>query len=99
MSILIPETPMGRGWADIYIIRRTVRFGFDLLELRKLYGLSKTKQRERLMGCIVYSPHWFRTVPPFVVTEENYILTLTWGFRRCSFRQSGQCEGLNKWNE
>ena len=29
----------------------------------------------------------------------NYILTLTWGFRRCSFRQSGQCEGLNKWNE
>lgn len=29
----------------------------------------------------------------------NYILTLTWGFQRCSFRQSGQCEGLNKWNE
>ena len=32
-----------------------------MLELRKLYGLSKTKQRERLMGCIVYSPHWLQT--------------------------------------
>ena len=32
-----------------------------MLELRKLYGLSKTKQRKRLMGCIVYSPHWLQT--------------------------------------
>ena len=24
-------------------------------------GLSKTKQRERSMGCIVYSPHWLWT--------------------------------------
>ena len=30
----------------------TVRFGFDVLELRNLYGLSKAKQRERPMGCI-----------------------------------------------
>ena len=90
-------------WAEVgqtYIHKGvTVRFGFDLLELRKLYGLSKTKQRERLMGCIVYSPHWLRTVIPLVVRRVNYILTLTWGFWRCSFRQSGQCEGLNKWNE
>ena len=57
------------------------------------------KQRERLMGSIVYSPYWFRTVIPLVVRRVNYILTLTWDFRRCSFRQSGQCEGLNKWNE
>lgn len=38
----------------LYIKGVTVRFGFDVLELRKLYGLSRTKQRERPMGCIVY---------------------------------------------
>ena len=46
------------------------------------------------MRCIIYSPYWLRTVLPFIVTRVNYILTLTWGFRRCSFRLTGQCEGL-----
>ena len=32
----------------------TVRFGFDVLELRNFNGKSKTKQRERLMRCIIY---------------------------------------------
>ena len=30
----------------------------------------------------------------FVVKSAFYILTLAWGFRRCSFRLAGQCEGL-----
>ena len=46
------------------------------------------------MGCIIYSPHWLRTIPLFVVKGAFYILTLAWGFRRCSFRLAGQCEGL-----
>ena len=46
------------------------------------------------MGCIIYSPHWLRTVLLFVVKSAFYILTLAWGFRRCSFRLAGQCEGL-----
>ena len=25
--------------------------------------------------------------------------TFTWGFHRCSFRQTGQCESLDTWNE
>ena len=39
----------------IYIKGVTVRFGFDVLELRTLYGLSKTKQRKRLMGVLYTS--------------------------------------------
>ena len=27
------------------------------------------------------------------------IYTHTWGFQRCSFRLTGQCEGLHAWNE
>ena len=45
--------------------------------------LSKTKQRERLMWCIIYSPHWLRAILSFVVIRAFYILTLAWGFRRC----------------
>ena len=30
MSILIPEAPMGRSWADIHMVKGVfVRFGFD----------------------------------------------------------------------
>ena len=36
----------------IYIKGVTVRFGFDVLELRNFECLSKTKQRERLMGVL-----------------------------------------------
>ena len=46
------------------------------------------------MRCIIYSPHWLRTIPLFVVKSAFYILTLAWGFRRCSFRLVGQCESL-----
>ena len=46
------------------------------------------------MRCIIYSPHWLRTILLFVVKSAFYILTLAWGFRRCSFRLVGQCESL-----
>ena len=46
------------------------------------------------MRCIIYSHHWLRTILSLVVMSAFYILTLAWDFRRCSFRQSGQCEGL-----
>ena len=35
------------------------------------------------MWCIIYSPHWLRTILSFVVKSAFYILTLAWGFRRC----------------
>ena len=46
------------------------------------------------MRCIIYCPHWLRTIQLFVVKSAFYILTLAWGFRRCSFRLVGQCESL-----
>ena len=56
---------------------------------------QKQSNAERLMRCIVYSPHWLRTILLLVVKSAFYILTLAWGFRRCSFRLTGQCEGLS----
>ena len=91
-------------WAEVgqtYIhIRRNCTLWFWLVRTSQTLNCSsKTKQRERLMGCIIYSSHWLRTILLFVVKGAFYILTLAWGFRRCSFRRTGQCEGLNKWNE
>ena len=56
---------------------------------------QKQSNAERLMRCIIYSSHWLRTILLFVVKSVFYILTLAWGFRRCSFRLTGQCEGLS----
>jgi len=57
--------------------------------------LLKTKQRGRPVGCI-YIVSW--TFPMAVCCGEVFghigIYTSSWGFRRCSFRQIGQCEGL-----
>ena len=47
---MLKPTNGQRRARHIYIKGVTVRFGFDLLELRTLYGKSKTKQPERLMG-------------------------------------------------
>lgn len=47
------------------------------------------------MRRIVYSPYWLRTILPFVVKSAFYVRTQAWGFRRCSFRLTGQCEGLS----
>ena len=59
------------------------RFGFDLLELRD-FQTDCQKQSNGNAPCDVYI-HLLYT-------------HLAWGFQRCSFRQSGQCEGLNRWN-
>ena len=46
------------------------------------------------MKCIIYSPIGFGRFCRLLSIRVIYIFTLAWGFRRCSFRQSGQCEGL-----
>ena len=58
------------------------RFGFDSLELRKL----KRSVKNKAAG----TPH--------VMIIHFRIYHLAWGFQRCSFRLTGQCEGLNEWN-
>ena len=84
-SIPIPEAPMGRGWADIYIVKGVSdALVLTIRELRKLICQSRTKQQGTSHGCIVYSPHWLRLHFAFVAKKGYlYTFTHTWGFRRC----------------
>ena len=66
-----------------------------MCELRNFSCLSRTKQRERPLGCIIYSRHCLQAILSFVGNMAYYIFASAWGFRRCSFRQTGQCEGLH----
>ena len=55
---------------------------------------QKQSNAERLMRCIVYILISFGCILHSLVGRIDYILTLAWGFRRCSFRLTGQCESL-----
>ena len=77
-SIPIPEAPMGRGWADIYIVKGVSdAFVLTIRELRKLICQSRTKQQETSHGCIVYSPYWLRLHFAFVA-KKGYLYTYTY---------------------
>ena len=54
-------------------------------ELRKLIDKSRTKQRERLMGCIYIQPLLAHCVF-FIVGQEGLLYTSTWGFQRCTLK-------------
>jgi len=47
------KAPRAEGWAYTYILKGvTVRFGFDALRTSQIPNeMSKTKQRERPLGC------------------------------------------------
>ena len=63
-------------------------------ELRKFNCKSKTKQC-RTPHEVYYIQHSFASDDSVVrCLSAFYILTLAWGFRRCSFRLVGQCESL-----
>ena len=78
MSIPIPEASMGRGWADIYIVKGVSdALVLTIRELRKLICQSRTKQQGTSHGCIVYSPHWLRLHFAFVA-KKGYLYTYTY---------------------
>ena len=80
---------MERRWGTLYIKGVTVRFGFDVLELRKLKQIVKNKATGTSYGVFIcHLLTWFNGL------SGGIIYSSAWGFRRCSFRQSGQCEGL-----
>ena len=63
MSIPIPEAPMGRGWADIHMVKA---FLYALVLTYRNLAVhdticQKQSNAERLMRCIIYCPHWLRT--------------------------------------
>lgn len=57
--------------------------------------LSKTKQCRTPHEVYYIRSSLASDVFCVVGKEGYYIFTLAWGFRRCSFRQEGQCEGLS----
>ena len=46
------------GGAHIYIKGVTVRFGFDVLELRNFRQIVKNKATGTPHGMFIYNPHW-----------------------------------------
>ena len=69
---------MGRGWADIYIVKGVSdALVLTIRELRKLICQSRTKQQETSHGCIVYSPYWLRSHFAFVA-KKGYLYTYTY---------------------
>ena len=47
---------MGRGWADIYLIKGVSgALVLTIRELRKLICQSRTKQQETSHGCVLYT--------------------------------------------
>ena len=52
----MPKASMGRGWADIYIVKGVSdALVLTIRELRKLICQSRTKQQETSHGCVLYT--------------------------------------------
>lgn len=72
---------MGRGWADIYIIKGVSdALVLTIRELRKLICQSRTKQQGTSHGCIVYSPYWLRLHFAFVAKRVFIYLHIRGAF-------------------
>lgn len=96
LCAIYPFAESPQGWGGlIHTLDKgvTVRFGFDDRRTSQLIDKSRTKQRGCPMGCIIYY-HRMQAARS-VSNGDDYIFTSAWGFRRCSFRLVGQCEGLS----
>ena len=76
----------------IYIKGVTERFGFDAIRISQIHRLVKNKATGTPQGCFIckLSVCLVRKAH----RRADYIQTSAWGFRRCSFRLTGQCESL-----
>lgn len=86
------------GVTTIHIEGVTVRFSFDVLELRKLSTSSQKQSNGTPYGMCFTQPslvlgRWLSEDFKGMMIDAS-----AWGFQRCSFRLEGQCEGLNTWN-
>ena len=102
-SVHLPEAP--RGWggeADYIHIRRNCTLWFwQCKNFANSNCSSKTKQRERLMGCmIIYYPRWLRTIFSFIAKRVAYIYVHWRGaFGVARFDLSGNARAFLSWNE
>ena len=99
-SLPLPKVIIGRGKVEIYIIRRNCTLWFWLVRTSQTLWIVKNKATGTPHGMYCIQPS-LASYDSVVYCQNGWIIYLhhTWGFRRCSFRQSGQCEGLNTWNE
>ena len=97
----LPSLKAPKGWkraGHMCIKGVTERFGFDIVESRKFKQLVKNKATGTSHGMFIYSPHWIFAFL-VIVLWVCFIYSSAWGFQRCSFRLTGQCESLTMWNE
>ena len=93
MLSYMPEAPMGKGLGkNIYIKGVTVRFGFDSVRTSQI----QTKCQKQSNGNVPWEVYYiYRCCQVQSLGSMCYLYNPSvWGFRRCSFRHFGQCEGL-----
>ena len=71
-----------------------VRFGFDAIRISQIQRQVKNKAMQSASCGVLYTSFIAQVVYATICKEVSDILTLAWGFRRCSFRLVGQCESL-----
>ena len=91
---------MGRGWADIYIVKGVSdAFVLTIRELRKLICQSRTKQQETSHGCIIYSPYWLQSFHRLLPRGFSIYLHWRGAFGVARFDLSGNARAFIAWNE
>ena len=93
--LILAESPNRARVGKTYIHKGvTVRFGFDVQRTSQLHQYVKNKATGTPHGdVVIYSPLWLWTCLRLEPREFIYYAS-AWGFQRCSFRHTGQCEGL-----
>ena len=91
MSIPIPKAPDGqRLGRHIYSKRRFCTLWFwRYKNLANSTTSQEQSNKERLMRCIIYSPHWLRTILSFVVWVHSIYFTgvgLSALYQRCTLK-------------
>jgi len=84
----------GRG--EYYILGVTVRFGFDVLELRKLKQIVKNKATGTPHGMFIYNPHWLFV---FIAEREKLYTHQRGAFGVARFDNLGNAKAFTQWNE
>ena len=81
------------GGAHIYIKGVTVRFGFDVLELRNFRQIVKNKATGTPHGMFIYNPHWSYV---FMTSKGNLYTHQRGAFDVARFDNLGNAKALTR---
>ena len=79
--------------AHIYIKGVTVRFGFDVLELRNFKLSVKNKATGTPHGMFIYNPHWLYV---FIAEKEKLYIHQRGAFGVARFDRQGNAKALTR---